>query len=163
MFTRRNVLSAWAAGVAGLALGTPARRLRAEPRARLAIVVSKASSLTELSSAQLARAYQGDLVDVAGRRLIPLNRGLSTPERVGFDRAILKMSPDEVGRYWIDRRIRGQSGAPRIIDPSDVYQRVIAKLQGSVGYALLQELREDVKVLRIDGKLPNDPGYPIEY
>ena len=124
-------------------------------------MVSKASPLSELSLAQIRRAYLGDAVDVSVGRLLPFNRALSTAERITFDRVVLGMSPDEVGRYWTDRKIRGQSGAPRTLEPGDIYQRVVGKLTASVGYVRLDEVLPDVKVVRVDGKLPTDPGYPI--
>ena len=66
-----------------------------------------------------------------------------------------------MARYWIDRKIRGQSGAPKAVEPVDVYARVVAKLDGAIGYVKVSDLRGDVKVLRIDGKVPTDYGYPI--
>ena len=87
----------------------------------------------------------------------------ATDEREQFDRVVLGKSPDEMARYWIDRRIRGQSGAPKAVEPVDVYERVIAKLDGAIGYVHVNDIRGDVKVLRIDGKAPTDRGYPIRY
>jgi len=129
----------------------------------LAVIVSRSSGLSELSSAQLTRMYMGDLVDNGGRRLIPLNRAITSEERAEFDRVVLGKSPDEMARYWIDRKIRGQSGAPKAVEPVDVYERVIAKLDGAIGYVRVGQIRGDVKVIRIDGKAPTDRGYPIRY
>jgi uncharacterized integral membrane protein (TIGR00697 family) len=105
----------------------------------------------------------GELVDSGGRRLIPLNRAITTTERGQFDRVVLGKSPDEMARYWIDRKIRGQSGAPKAVEPVDVYERVVAKLDGAIGYVHVNDVRDDVKVVRIDGKAPTDHGYPIRY
>ena len=107
--------------------------------------------------------YLGEPVDSGGQRLIPFNRGPSVRERIAFDKLVLGMSEREVSRYWIDRRIRGQSGSPKAIDPVDVHQRVVVKLAGAVGYVLSTEVRDDVKVVRIDGKTPTDRGYPLEF
>jgi len=71
------------------------------------------------------------------------------------------MTPEEVARYWIDRRIRGRSGAPKAVDPANVLQKVVAKLPGSISYVRQNELSNAVKLVKIDGKLPGDPGYPI--
>ena len=135
--------------------------LHAGERAPLAVIVSRSNPLNELSSAQLSRMYMGDMVDSGGGRLIPLNRATATEERAQFDRLVLGKSPDEMARYWIDRKIRGQSGAPKAVEPVDVYARVVAKLDGAIGYVKVSDLRGDVKVLRIDGKVPTDYGYPI--
>jgi ABC-type phosphate transport system substrate-binding protein len=158
MKTRIFVLVVVAAAVVTSTMG---QSLHAGERATLAVIVSKDSPLSELSSAQLTRMYLGDLVDSGGRKLIPLNRAISTEERAIFDRLVLGKSPDEMARYWIDRKIRGQSGAPKAVEPVDVYERVVAKLDGAIGYVRASDVRGDVKVVRIDGKGPGDQGYPI--
>jgi hypothetical protein len=162
MLTRRTVLSAWTVAAAVLALGAMSEVVNAEERTRLAVIVASTSSINGLSLAELRRMYLGDPVDSGGQRLIALNRAPSAKERLAFDRLVLGMSEEEVARYWVDRKIRGQSGAPKAIDPADVHQRVVAKLPGAVGYVRSSELRDDVKVLRIDGKAPTDRGYPLE-
>ena len=130
--------------------------------APLAIVVAKNSPLNALSLYELKHLYLGDYVDGPDRkRLIPLNRAPGSPERVAFDAAALGMTPDQDTAYWIDRRIRGQSGSPRAIAPAELAQRIIAHLEGGVTYVRLDEVRGDVKVVRIDSKLPSDPGYRI--
>jgi hypothetical protein len=147
----------------GVGASSPGQSLKASERVPLAVIVAKSSELSELSSAQLTRMFMGDFVDSGVRRLIPLNRATATEEREQFDRVVLGKSPDEMARYWIDRKIRGQSGAPKAVEPVDIYERVIAKLDGAIGYVRVSDIRGDVKVLRIDGKTPTDRGYPIRY
>lgn len=128
----------------------------------LAVIVARNSSLESLTLFQLKRIFLGDQTrDPKGHKLMPLNRGAKTSERIGFDRSVLGMSPDEVARYWIDRRIRGHSGAPRAIDPTRLLQRVIARFPEAIGYAYSDQLTEDVRAIRIDGCLPDEPSYPV--
>lgn len=134
-----------------------------EARIRLALVVGKDSPITDIALPDLKRLYLGEHINAAGRRLIPLNLAPMLRERVGFDKTVLNMSPDTVARYWIDRKIRGDSGPPKSIDSADLVQRVVARLEGAIGYVQAAELRPEVKVLRVDGKLPNDGGYPLEF
>lgn len=133
------------------------------PKTRLAIVVAKDSPVNDLSSYDLKRLYKGDPVNAAGKRLVPLNLAPLSHERVGFDQAVLGMDPDSVARYWIDRKIRGQSGPPKAIDPPELMPRVVTKLDGAIGYVRVSDLRPEVKFIRIDGKGPADPGYLVEY
>lgn len=163
MNTRKVVGRLLLAAVATAIMGSAGPSLHANERVPLAVIVSKTSPLSELSSAQLTRMYLGELVDSGGRRLIPLNRAITSAEREQFDRVVLGKSPDEMARYWIDRKIRGQSGAPKAVEPVDVYERVVAKLDGAIGYVHVNDVRDDVKVVRIDGKAPTDHGYPIRY
>jgi hypothetical protein len=148
---------------AAMATSTLGQSLHAGQSLPLAIIVAKASPINELSSAQLSRMFMGERVDTGGSRFIPLNRSTATEERQQFDRVVLGKSPDEMARYWIDRKIRGQSGAPKAVEPVDVYARVIAKLDGAVGYVRLGDVRGDVKIVRIDGKAPHEPGYPVRF
>jgi len=125
-------------------------------------VVAKDSAVQQLSLYELKRLYLGDNMNTPdGKKLLALNRGTSTQERVGFDKTVLGMTPEEAARYWIDRRIKGQSGAPKAVDPANVLQKVVARLPGSISYIRQHELTDAVKVVKIDGKMPGDAGYPI--
>jgi hypothetical protein len=160
MITRRSALASCAAVIAfGLLAPCPAAADgAAEP---LVIVSSKRGGVSELSLYQLRRLYLGDSVQGPSGELIALNRDAKGAERTGFDKSVLGMSPAAAARYWIDRRIRGQSGAPKSVEPAALLQRVVANLPRAVGYVRVRDLSPDVQVVRIDGRKPGEPGYPI--
>jgi hypothetical protein len=134
----------------------------ADPLQPLAVVAAKGSALSTISIYDLKHLYMGEFVNGPdGKRLIPLNQRPQAQERLAFDAAVLGMSSDQAAAYWIDRRIRGQSGSPRAVDSGDLAQRIVSRLDGAVAYVRLSELRPDVKMVRVDGKLPTDPGYRI--
>jgi hypothetical protein len=130
-------------------------------RLRLAVIIAKSSPLETISLQDLRNLYRGDRL--VGHQLIPFAFQAGTPERIAFDHSVLGMSPDDVARYWIDRKIRGQSGPPRAIDNPDLLMRVVAKLDGGLGYVRASDVKDYVKVLRIDSKGITDSAYPIEY
>lgn len=165
MTSRRAFLACIACVVLAQGLTVPAGAVNAaQPKVRLAVVVAKNSSLTELSFSELKRLYLGDTVSgPGGRKLIPLTQVPTSRDRVGFDRAVLGMSAESVARYWIDRKIRGQSGPPKAIDSIEVLQRLVSSVDGAIGYVRPDQVRGDVKVLRIDGLLPSDANYRVEY
>jgi hypothetical protein len=165
MNTRAKHVAFWTKALVMLALVSLAPTSRAGQRPiRLAVIVAKSSQLSGLSIHDIKRLYQGETVSSpAGGKLVPLAQPSSSPDRVGFDQAVLGMSPDEVARYWVDRRIRGHAGPPKSIESPALLQRVIARVNGAIGYVRTSQVQGDVKVLRIDGKLPEDGGYPIEY
>ena len=132
-----------------------------EPPVHLVLVVAKDSPVSNISFYDLKRLYLGERLNVADKRLIALNLVPQTPERERFDKAVLNMSPEVVARYWIDRKIRGDSGPPKTIDSADLLQRVVTRLDGSIGYAPTTAIRPDVKAIHIDGKGPSDSGYPL--
>lgn len=157
MTTRRNFV-----GALGTLLLSPSWALlaSAESRLRLAIVVGKSSPLSELSLQDLKNLYRGD--KLSGDKLIPFAFAPGLPERVSFDQAVLGYSPKEAARYWIDRKIRGQSGPPQTIDSAEVVMKVVANLPGSIGYVRASDVKSYVKTLLIDGKAVADPAYPVE-
>jgi hypothetical protein len=160
MITRRQAL------VGSITLGSfvvlaPSDARADAAREPLAIISSKQGGVTELSLYQLKRLYLGDAVQGPSGELMALNREVKGPERLGFDRTVLGMSSEAAARYWIDRRIRGQSGAPRAVEPATVIQRVVARVPRAVGYILPRDLSPDVQIVKIDGKKPGDAGYPI--
>jgi len=131
-----------------------------KPRA-LVVIVAKGSKVTGLSRAELRRAFSGDAVVVDGDRLVPFNYTPGSPERVAFDRAILGLSPEEVGRFWVDRKIRGESQPPRALANASLVIRIVARFPGAIGYIPADQVTDDVVAVTVDGVPPSSPDYPI--
>jgi hypothetical protein len=49
------------------------------------------------------------------------------------------------------------------VDSLSLILRVVARLPGAIGYARPSQLAGDVRRIRINGKLPNDPAYPLAF
>jgi len=161
MTSRRDILK-WSAAAAASALaGFGTREAQAEPL-RLAIVVAQSSPLKQLTSFELKKVYLGaHITDPSGERIIPFHHAASSPDRVAFEEKVLGMSPEEAASYWIDRKIRGQSGAPKAVGSPELVQRVVSKVAHSVAYVRVDQLRSEVRPIAIDGKLPKDAAYPL--
>lgn len=158
---RRDVLK-WSASAAVAALaGAAARTAHAEPP-RLAVVVSRASPLQQLTRFELKKLYLGShIVDPSGERIVPFNQASNAPDRVAFENKVLGMTPDQVASYWIDRKIRGQSGAPKAVGSGELVQKVVSKVDHSIAYVRFDQVRPEVRVIAIDGKLPTDAAYQL--
>jgi hypothetical protein len=140
------------------------RPVHANNEVALAVIVSPSSKVTNISIADLRRVFQSErLTDPDGNRLIALNHPPKTVDRVGFDRVVLGMDPEGVGRFWIDRKIRGGSGPPRTVESLATLRRVVEKLPGAIGYLRPSQLSNEVRAIRVDGKLPEDPSYPVRH
>lgn len=135
------------------------RRASAEDT-RLVVVVAAKSPVTNVSRAALKRAFLGEPLVVNETRLTPFNAEPQTAERRGFDESLLGMAADEVGRFWIDRKVRGQGAAPRSL-PGAQLAKVVAKFPGAIGYVRVDQLTPDVKPVKIDGVAYDDPRYGI--
>ncbi|MCX5747042.1 MAG: hypothetical protein NT062_31615 [Proteobacteria bacterium] len=128
---------------------------------KLVVVVAKGSPITNISKGDLKHAFTGDSVSAGGKTLVPFNFTPGSAERAGFDVAILGMATDEVGRYWIDRKVRGQSGAPRALPSSAHVAKVVAKFPAAIGYLPADALTADVQAVKVDGVGYTDARYAI--
>jgi hypothetical protein len=129
---------------------------------RIAIVVALESPIRALTHFELKKLYLGaQIEDPAGERIIPFNQPLTSPDRLAFESRVLGMTPDEVARYWIDRKIRGESGAPKTVSPVDVLQRLVSRLLHSIAYVRLGQVLPQVRPIAIDGRLPADDDYKL--
>jgi len=153
MFKHALILSA-------LGLAIAANPARAD-KTKLVVVVVKGSPVTNISKTDLKHCFEGDAVSEGGKTLVPFNAEAKTPERAGFDHAVLGMSPDEVGRFWVDRKVRGQSAAPRSLPSIAHVQKVVAKFPGAIGYLPADQVTADLQAVKVDGVAYTDGGYSL--
>jgi len=140
------------------------RALRAEQDVALAVIVAPTSKLTNISFEDLRRVFRSERVrGVDGARLIALNQPPKTADRVGFDHTVLGMDSDAVGRFWVARKVEHGNGPPRSVTSLSTLRRVVEKLPGAIGYIRPGQLGSQVRAIRIDGKLPEDPRYALRY
>jgi hypothetical protein len=153
--SRRRLLGG---AVLGLFVGVAGPR-RVWPAEGLTLITGATSPVSDISRGELKRLFLGDPVVVAGQRLTAFNLPASTAERQLFEKLVLGMSPDQVAKYWIDRRIRGQGGAPKTAPSPEVLLKVAANFPGAITYVPQSMAGPVVKALAIDGKASTDPGY----
>jgi len=147
-----------------LALPSSERKARAADRMILAVFVAKDSALQNLTMNELRRIFMNaDDSAFSGQRSVPFNHPAHSTDRIGFDQTVLRMNPDEVSRFWIDRKIRGLPGPPRAVDSLSQLLRLVARSSGGIGYARPAQVSRDVRVIRVDGKLPSEGGYPVQF
>jgi hypothetical protein len=147
-----------------IATSASSATLHADQKTRLAIVVAKDSPISGLSHNELKRLFLGSTVTgPGGVTMIAVNQGPESLDRAAFGRVVLGMSPDELGRYWIDRRIRGQSGPPKGLGSPAQVRSAVGHNPAVVGYLRENEIGPELKVIPIDGKTPKAPGYPVEF
>jgi hypothetical protein len=145
------------AGAASWPLPLPTARAIADDT--LVVVIGTSTGVLDISTATLRRAFMGYVTELNGKRLIPLNQPPGNPNRVRFDRIMLGLTPEEVGRFWVDRRIRDESPPPKAVPSAELAVRVAASLPGAIAYVTSNLLNDKVRAVTIDGKRPTDTGY----
>jgi ABC-type phosphate transport system substrate-binding protein len=129
----------------------------------LAIVVNRNNPNNNLTLAQLRALFLGEKRWWSNRRRVALSamrRG--TPERQTVSRVIYKMDDREFDKYFLYQTFKGEpSTSPATLKtPADV-KRFVVSTPGAVGYLRASDLDDSVKVVRVDGLLPGDDGYPL--
>ena len=131
--TRRRLLIG-ATGLVAASLVTPAYGMD------LAVIVNPSNkenpSLADLAAIFTTRKQSWG----AGKRIIPFNFPAKHPIRVAFDRRVLGMEPDDVARYWIDRRIRGGNAPPKQVSNGRLIARLVEILEGAIAYVPVSDV-----------------------
>ena len=101
----------------------------------LLIIVHPQSRVEQVSSYQLEALFtRAQTRWDDGSAVYPFSFPAGSPPREGFDRAVLKLDPDQVGRFWLDRRIRGLGMPPKQVPTATMMTQIVANLPGAVGY-----------------------------
>jgi len=101
----------------------------------MAIIVNSKNPTRALAEAELGLLFASSRRSWSdGQAVVCFNLPPGHPLRVEFDRAVLHMEPDEVGRFWIDQRIRGTAKPPRQVEDPQIMLHIVARLPGAIGY-----------------------------
>jgi hypothetical protein len=116
-------LSAWAPSLA------------AAPDDPLLVIVHAASPVDKFSSYEIEALFTRTKTRWSdGTPVHPFSFPAGTAPRELFDRVVLKLTGDQVGRFWLDRRIRGLGMPPKQVPTTTLMLQIVANLAGSVGY-----------------------------
>jgi hypothetical protein len=130
----KTVLTAWIAWLALLAW-VAAAPVRAAAPLELAVVVHASTPVAALSAMEMETVFTRDQTRWDdGTPIVPINTSPGSESRVLFDKAVLRLDPESVGRFWIDRRIRGLGLPPRHVAEPGTIVRVVEKLAGAISY-----------------------------
>lgn len=149
-----------------LALPASAQRPAAPqvPAAAIAIVVHPSAPVENLTFAELRRIFRGERQHWPDRsRVTLLVRAPVAAERAVVLSRIYQMNEARFREYWIAKIFRTEVAAgPKPVRSSEVAQNLVSVIPGAITFMPASRVGPGVKVLRIDGKLPADAGYPLQ-
>lgn len=122
--------------------------LHAAPEVTLDVIVHASSKVERLSGYELEALFtrtQTRWTD--GAAVIPFSFPAGSEPRVLFDRVALRLAPEQVGRFWLDRRIRGLGQPPKQVPSASLMLQVVANLPGAIGYLPTTRNHPGVKVV----------------
>jgi len=145
--------------LACLRLSPPLAAAAAEP---LLVVAGLTFPSNDITFASLKSTFRGQAISIGGKHVIPINHPLDAPLRIAFDRGVLGLEPNAVGRFWVDMRIRDEGKPPTTASSPAIAMRIAASLAGALTYSEKALLNAKLKVLTVDGKAAGQAGYPFK-
>jgi ABC-type phosphate transport system substrate-binding protein len=130
----------------------------------IAIVVHKDTEVGNLSLEELRSIFLADQQFWKNRRrIILLVRAPESDERDFVLNKIYQMSEAQFRQYWIGKMFRAEvPRGPKIVFSTDMTLELVVAIPGSISFIRADRATDDVKVITVDGKLPTEPGYPLQ-
>lgn len=101
----------------------------------LAVIAHPTAGIAQLSLIELKAIFAVDQRYFAsGEAAIPFNAPSHSELRTRFDAAVFGLDPESMGKFWIDRRIRGKARPPRQVQNEQLIARVVRSLPGAIAY-----------------------------
>jgi len=146
--------------------GVPATPALAETpleQTGLAIVVPKTSPVEDLSMAELRNVFLANQQFWPDRsRITLLIRAPQSDERDYVLNTIYQMDEAQFRQYWIAKMFRAEvARGPKIVFSTDMTLDLVVAIPGSISFMRADQVTGDVKVIRVDGRLPGEDGYPL--
>ena len=129
---------------------------QAAPDEPLFVIVHAKSPVERVSSYELEALFtRAQTRWDDGSTVYPFSFPPGSEPREQFDRVVLRLSSDQVGRFWLDRRIRGLGLPPKQVPSPTMMVQIVANLPGSIGYVPALRTRTGVKVIAriVQGKV----------
>jgi len=124
----------------------------------LAVIVEKNNSVGSLSSADLLKVFKFDRAKWPdGKNIVLVLRDPSTPETQTAINSIYHMQPTEFRSL-----LASHNKSVIIVTSEDEMLKAVASIPGAVGLVDVYSITDHVRVVRVDGKLPLEQGYPIK-
>jgi hypothetical protein len=114
-----------------------------------AVVVSKGSSLTQVSVSDLKRLFTGKTQEMSGTKATPVNMSLDNPVSAKFILDITGMAVVDYKSFWMAEQVRGGSAAPKVIKTTEALITYITENPEAIGYMDKKLVTDAVKVVAI--------------
>ena len=130
---------------------------------RVAIVVHPSTPVRNLTLDQLRRVFLAEQQYWPdGTRITLLVRAPQAPERAVVLARVYRMDEEQYRQYWVGKMFRAEvASGPQIVFDAHMAQELVSEIRGAITFVPASDVTANARVLRIDGKLPGEAGYPL--
>ncbi|MGH7489998.1 MAG: hypothetical protein ACREMY_30985 [bacterium] len=129
----------------------------------VAVVVHPDTPVSNLSLAEVRKVFLGDRQYwTTNMPVVLLIRAPVARERNVVLKIIYQMSESQFKQYWIAKIFRAESAtAPKVVYSNDVANELVTAIPGAIAFIDARDVKSGAKLVRVDGHLPGEPGYPL--
>ncbi|HEV8131116.1 MAG TPA: hypothetical protein VGQ81_07675 [Acidobacteriota bacterium] len=135
----------------------------AVPSVDVAVVVHPGVPVNDLSLGEVRKILLGDRQFwTSNLRVTLLIRAPVAPEREVILKRVYQMSEAQFRQYWIGKVFRAEAATgPRLVYSNEETTELVSAIPGSIAFVDASRIPKGLKLLKIDGKLPGEKGYPL--
>jgi ABC-type phosphate transport system substrate-binding protein len=129
----------------------------------IAVVVHPDTPISNLSLSEVRKVFLGDRQYWSTNvPVVLLIRAPVARERDVVLKVIYQMSESQFKQYWIAKIFRAESAtAPKVVYSNDMANQLVTAIPGAIAFIDSKEVKLGAKVVRVDGRLPGEAGYPL--
>ena len=130
----------------------------------IAVIVNTDNPVDKLSLADLQRIVLGERRSWSARiPLVLMMRNEGSRERILLLQKACHMTDAEYHQYWTGKIFRGDVTSEPVSLPSlGTALDFVSSIKGGISFVDAASVRPGIKVMRIDGHLPGEQGYPLQ-
>ena len=143
--------------------GAPASSETNPPDQNLAIIVNTSNPVDNLSMAELRHVFLGERRHWPnGRRITLVMMEPGEPERKALIREVCQMNESDFSRHFLHGLFTGEVFvSPKTLASPVGVRKFIFNVPGAIGYVRATDVDSSVKVIRVEGRLPDDKEYSL--
>ena len=132
--------------------------------AGIAVIVNTDNPVDQLSLADLQRIVLGERRSWNARIPVTLMmRNQESQERILLLQKVCHMTAAEYHQYWTGKIFRGDVTSEPVALPSmGTALNFVSSIRGGISFVDAASVRPGIRVMRIDGRLPGEQGYPLQ-
>jgi len=129
----------------------------------IAIVANHDVAVNNLTLSEIRNIFMGNRQFWSqGLRITLLVRAPVARERDIVLKQIYRMTEGEFRQYWIGKVFRAEAvSGPKIVYSNETTIDLVEKVPGCIAFIDASQIPKNVKVIKIDDRLPGNPGYPL--
>jgi hypothetical protein len=135
-----------------------------DKNADLAIIVGKSSGLDSVTSAELTKIFKAEKAKGPdGVKFALSARETGSPERAALLGQVYQMTEAEFTKFFLQATFTGAvQSAPKQVAAAAGAKQFVSGTPGGISYVRGSDADDSVKMVKVDGKLPGEDGYPLK-